>query len=135
MPLYLFDDNRARVSAELLICYHHKVSHGTVLYSRQISEHVGVCFKPYLLVAIECYKISYLSLTPKFNWLCKKVSLQSVKDAGPFVQCLRGLDYNLFLRRCEVHVVYSSTLTNKSQKNRDRSPCVKTRGGANQSPG
>ena len=125
MPLYFFDDNGTRISAEFLICYHNKVGTGTVLHSGTITKHISICFKSYMLVAIECYKISYLSFTSKLNWFCKKVSLQSVKNSRPFVQCSRGLNYNLSLRRCEVHVVYSSTYTNKSQKNRDRSPCIK----------
>ena len=47
-----------------------------------------------------------------------------------------GADINIGPRRkTKRHCVYSSTCTNKSQKNRDRSPCCKARGGANQSPG
>ena len=125
MPLYFFNYNWARISAEFLICYYHKVSISTVLHSRQPPKHISVCFKSHTLVAVERYKISYLTLTAKLNWIYKKVSLQSIKDTRPFVQLPRGLNYDLFLWRCEVHVVYSNTCTNKSQKNRDRSPCVK----------
>ena len=125
MPLYLFNYNWTRISAELLICYHHQVGIGTVLYSNTITKYVCVCFESYLLVSVECYKVLYLTFTAKFNRLCKKVSLQSVKNTRPFVQCSRGLNYNLSLWGCEVHIVYSNTYTCKSQKNRDRSPCIK----------
>ena len=61
---YPLANNWTRVSAELLICYYHKVGHGTVLYPSTITKHISICFETYLLISIERYEVSYLSFTP-----------------------------------------------------------------------